>query len=397
MGPKRPKPCAAIRKIMASFWNKKATPPTPPENPVARADSQPEPDMPELEKTALDNLGAVLRIWGKYAFDLDRLGAKNIRQQCEQWARHVLVVAPHPDSMETPADPQLRNWHGLRQFVADLRRKESAYVAHQFKDTRQVIGDFVQTLGAVLAEDQEEQTRIAAVINELRTTIETNAPLDILSREAMRAVNLISRIAEDRNRRHQQAFQEMTTRLQNLRGELDAARHEMELDPLTRLYNRKAFDEQLARVCELHKLSGQPTCLLMLDVDHFKTVNDSFGHPVGDLALKQLADCCLHAFPRKSDFVARYGGEEFAIILQETPLKTALSLGERLLKAIRSLRITHDQNILNITASIGLAEFDPRASASQWLRRADDALYQAKRGGRDRLECQPIESPLAQE
>ncbi|MBK8750280.1 MAG: diguanylate cyclase [Candidatus Competibacteraceae bacterium] len=389
---------------MANFWSKKTNSPTPPENPVVRADGEPEPVASELEKMALDNLGAVLRVWGKYAFDLDGLNAKSIRQQCEQWARHVLVVAPPPDSMEpvadagvVPADPQLRDWHGLRQFAADLRRKESAYVTHQFKDTRQVIGDFVQTLGAVLAEDQEEQSRIAVVINQLRTTIETNAPLDILSREAMRAVNLISRIAEERNQRHQQAFQEMTTRLQTLRGELDAARHEMELDPLTRLYNRKAFDEQLARVCELHRLSGQPACLLMLDVDHFKAVNDSFGHPVGDLVLKQLSGCCLYTFPRKSDFVARYGGEEFAIILQETPLKTALALGERLLKAIRSLRITHDQTILSITASIGLAEFDPRTSTSQWLREADDALYRAKRSGRDRLECQPVAFPLAQE
>ena len=388
---------------MANFWSKKANPPTPPENPIVGADGEAEPEASELEKTALDNLGAVLRVWGKHAFDLDGLNAKSIRQQCEQWARHVLVVAPPPNSMETvtetgaaPADPQLRDWRGLRQFASDLRRKESAYVAHQFKDTRQVIGDFVQTLGAVLAEDQEEQARIAIVINQLRTTIETNAPLEILSREAMRAVDQISRIAEERNQRHQQAFQEMTSRLQTLRGELDAARHEMELDPLTRLYNRKAFDEQLARVCQLHQLSGQPTCLIMLDVDHFKTVNDSFGHPVGDLVLKQLAGCCLYAFPRKSDFVARYGGEEFAIILQETPLKTALSLGERLLKAIRSLGIVHDQNILNITASIGLAEFDPRASASQWLRAADDALYRAKRGGRDRLEYQPVES-LTQE
>ena len=213
----------------------------------------------------------------------------------------------------------------------------------------------------------------------------------------MRAVDQISRIAEERNQRHQQAFQEMTNRLQTLRGELDAARHEMELDPLTRLYNRKAFDEQLARVCELHRLSGQPACLLMLDVDHFKTVNDSFGHPVGDLVLKQLAACCLYTFPRKSDFVARYGGEEFAIILQETSLKTAISLSERLLKGIRSLGVAHDQNILNITASIGLAAFDPHASASQWLRAADDALYRAKRSGRDRLEFEPAEPPLAPE
>lgn len=353
----------------------------------------------ELEKVALDNLGAVLRIWGKYAFDLDGMDARTIRQQLEQWARHILVVAPHPEGVESIADdeegtptrsPQ-RDWHGLRSFITYLRREEQAYAAHQFKGTRQVIGDFVQTLGTILAADQEEQNRISIIVTHLRTTIETNAPLDVLSREAMDAIHTISHIAQERNQRHRQAFQDLTNRLQTLRSELSAARHEMELDPLTRLYNRRAFDEHLSRVCELHKLSGQPACLLMLDVDHFKAVNDNFGHPVGDIVLKQLASCCLYTFPRKSDFVARYGGEEFAVILQETPLQTAVSLSERLLKVMRSLRITHDHGTLSVTISIGLAEFDPRASADQWLYSADDALYRAKRDGRDRLECQFVE------
>lgn len=377
---------------MANFWKKKETA-------DAGDVTKPASDTPEsedLEKVALDNLGAVLRIWGKYAFDLDGLDARSIRQQLEQWARHILVVAPHPDSIEAVAHPEespanvQRDWHGLRGFITYLRREENAYVAHQFKGTRQVIGDFVQTLGTILSADQEEQNRIAVIVAHLRVTIETNAPLDILSREAMDATQMISEIAQERNQRHQQAFQELTNRLQALRSELNAARHEMELDPLTRLYNRRAFDEQLSRVCELHRLSGQPACLLMLDVDHFKAVNDRFGHPVGDLVLKQLASCCLYTFPRKSDFVARYGGEEFAIIVQETSLQTAASLGERLLQVMRSLSIAHDQGVLSVTISIGLAEFDPRASASQWLYSADEALYRAKRDGRDRLECQAI-------
>lgn len=377
---------------MANFWNKKDIPVLVEEaKKPANADSQPK--AADLEKMALDNLGAVLRIWGKYAFDLDGLDAGTIRHQLEQWARHILVVAPHPDSAEagtdagaTSADTQ-RDWHGLRSFITYLRREEHAYAAHQFKGTRQVIGDFVQTLGTILAADQEEQNRISIIVTHLRTTIETNAPLDVLAREAMDATQMISHIAQERNQRHRLAFQDLTNRLQALRSELSAARHEMELDPLTRLYNRRAFDEQLNRVCELHRLSGQPACLLMLDVDHFKAVNDNFGHPVGDTVLKQLASCCLYTFPRKSDFVARYGGEEFAIILQETPVPTAVALSERLLKAMRSLRIAHDQGTLSVTISIGLAEFDPRISADQWLYNADDALYQAKRDGRDRLEC----------
>ena len=384
---------------MTKYWGKKGAGIDARAGSTESPSDDAEPNPPVLEQeAALDQLAAILRIWGRHAFDLDDLNAPTIRQQFELWARHALVLAATPASRPEspdeaePAAPPRRDWQGLRDFVTRLRRREQAYVARQIRDTRQVIGDFVQTLVGILAEDQEEQTRVTAVVNNLRQAIDGNAPLEVLTQEAMRAINLISRIAEERNQRHQNLFQDLTGKLQTLRGELDEARREMELDPLTRLYNRKAFDEHLERVFELSMLSGQPACLLMLDVDHFKDVNDRFGHPVGDLVLKRLADCCLHAFPRKADFVARYGGEEFIIILQETPLRTATVLGERLLRAIRELRVEHDRGTVNFTASIGLAELDPRASPGQWLRGADSALYRAKRQGRDRIECQMAES-----
>ncbi len=379
---------------MAKFWGKNEAGVDAPTESAETTPAAADLGMPEQEQATLDQLAAILRIWGRYAFDLDDLNAPTIRQQFELWARHALVMAATPASRPEPADdaeptgPPGRDWQGLREFVTRLRRREQTYVVRQIRDTRQVIGDFVQTLVGLLAEDQEEQTRVTAVVNNLRQTIEGNAPLEVLTQETMRAVNLISRIAEERNQRHQTLFQELTGKLQTLRGELDEARREMELDPLTRLYNRKAFDEHLERIFELSMLSGQTACLLMLDVDHFKDINDRFGHPVGDLVLKRLADCCLHAFPRKADFVARYGGEEFVIILQETPLRTATALGERLLRAIRELRVEHDQETVSFTASIGLAELDPHASPGQWLREADSALYQAKRAGRNRLESQ---------
>ena len=170
-----------------------------------------------------------------------------------------------------------------------------------------------------------------------------------------------------------------------MRAELSAARREMELDPLTRLYNRKAFDQQLLRIFEFNKLSSQPACLLMADLDHFKQINDSFGHLVGDLVLKKFANCCAQCFPRRSDFVARFGGEEFAIILQETSAEVATMLGERLLQAVREIRIPHEGQEIHITVSIGIAELDTHDDLTGWLRQADSALYRAKLGGRNRL------------
>jgi diguanylate cyclase (GGDEF)-like protein len=345
--------------------------------------------------TLLDTLGALLQTLGRHAFDIDELDAGAINQSCEGWARHILVGSSPPDGF-TGVLPSMadsfhatstlqRDWEGLLEFVSQLRLREYDYVTGNVRGIRRVIGDFALTIGKVFAEDQRGRSRVTTALDNLKQAIESNAPLEQLSREVMRAVDQISQIVEENKRRHQSVLEELTNKLKTMRHELDEARHEMELDPLSRLFNRRAFDKQLARIFELNKLTGQSASLLMLDVDHFKSINDRYGHPAGDQILRQLADCCLRVFPRKADFVARYGGEEYVIILQDTALNTAIMLGERLLEAIRVLRVPHGPTAIQITASIGVADLDSCASPAQWLEQADSALYRAKREGRDRL------------
>lgn len=338
--------------------------------------------------SVLDTAASLLRILGKYAFDLDQYDAKTINDLCEQWARHVLVAAPHPGAERGKAvagEITDRNWQGLRDFVTQLRQQEKAYVTSNFKEIRHVLGDFIDTLGKVIVEGQEDQTEISNRLNRLRTVVESNAPLDAVKREAVQAINAIGHIAEERQRTQHEALAQLTNKIKSMRAELSAARREMELDPLTRLYNRKAFDQQLLRTVEFNKLSGQPACLLMADLDHFKQINDSFGHLAGDLVLRKFADCCAQAFPRRSDFVARYGGEEFVVILQEASVEVATMLGERLLQAVRDMRVPFEGREIRVTVSIGIAELNLQDDLSNWLRQADGALYRAKQGGRDRL------------
>ncbi len=350
---------------------------------------QANPPIPAVAgDAALDATGAIVRILGKHAFDLDHLSARTINEQCEQWARHILIATPYPGA--EPSDIEhsseaARNWQGLRDFITQLRRREHTFVTSNFKDMRQVLGDFIDTLGKVIVENEDDQAKIADRLNYLRNVIESNASLDSIKREAMQVVGAIGRIVEVRQQTQRSLLDNLTNRLKSMREELSVARQEMELDSLTRLYNRSAFDQQLQRTFDLHRLSGQPACLLIADLDHFKNINDSFGHPVGDIMLRKFADCCVQTFPRRSDFVARYGGEEFAIILQETALESARLLAERLLQAVRALRIAHDGQSLGITASIGIAELNAKDDLPGWLRRADQLLYRAKDGGRDRV------------
>jgi len=157
-------------------------------------------------------------------------------------------------------------------------------------------------------------------------------------------------------------------------------------DPLTGMMNRRSFLE--AAELELRRSTryGRPLSVLMIDVDHFKSVNDRFGHDVGDRVLIALAQACRRTV-REVDLVARLGGEEFAILAPETALANAGLLGERLRAAISALEVPTPTGILRITASIGVASrsADPTDSFAEILKRSDLALYEAKGTGRDRV------------
>ena len=156
-------------------------------------------------------------------------------------------------------------------------------------------------------------------------------------------------------------------------------------DGLTGLYNRRAFGELLQQGLKRQDRQGGSFGLLLLDIDHFKKLNDSFGHPAGDAALRLVADT-LHRVVREGDQVARYGGEEFAVILPGTDETGALQLAERLRHALEKAQVVFEGARLNVTASLGLAVWpgDGREPAAL-LAAADRALYAAKDGGRNRV------------
>lgn len=164
-------------------------------------------------------------------------------------------------------------------------------------------------------------------------------------------------------------------------------------DPLTGLANRRHFLSVLAREIAIVARSGDSTLLLMLDIDHFKHVNDSHGHPIGDRVLQVVAEC-LTGCVRPKDTVVRYGGEEFAVILPDCPVTYGLVIAERMRETVQNLSIAVSPNeSLNVTMSIGgaYAPTGPGSNAGLWIDQADKELYRAKNGGRNRV-C--IDQPL---
>jgi diguanylate cyclase (GGDEF)-like protein len=176
-------------------------------------------------------------------------------------------------------------------------------------------------------------------------------------------------------------------------AELDEARRASMLDPMTQTWNRRGFAEAAARDLARTRRLGSSAAVMMLDIDHFKRVNDTYGHPEGDRAIRQLA-AIVRDNLRDTDTLARFGGEEFAILVPEVDRHDAAALAEKLRAAVEANSILPEDG--HFTISVGVSWFGPSAAAAdteQLLAQADEALYDAKRGGRNRVAMRKADSP----
>ncbi len=337
-----------------------------------------------VQEMALDTLASMLRILGEYALDQEQMEAAAFTQLSEQWAQHVVVAAPPPGSLAPVTDAR-RDWAGVRDFARDYCKNSSKHTRTVIGDLRQVVWVFIQNLNQTLAQSTETDGRILEQMGRLEALAGESSSTSDLKREVLATVVTVAKVMEERKRNDHARVEDLGAKVRSLGEELESARKESEVDPLTRLYNRKAFDSFLARTVELSHAFEQPACLLLVDLDRFKPINDTFGHQMGDTVLSTLADALSRIFLRKNDLVARYGGDEMAVVLRETSLRDGQTLTDRLLRAVRAVRLEREGTSFGLTVSIGIAELAPGDNASTWLARSDRALYQAKNAGRDRV------------
>jgi len=178
-----------------------------------------------------------------------------------------------------------------------------------------------------------------------------------------------------------------------LREEVATLADLVSTDPMTRLFNYRHFSQALEQELERTHRTGQPTALIMLDLDHFKQVNDTWGHEVGNRVLRHVAGLTVTTL-RKIDIPCRYGGEEFALILPGTPLPRAVNAAQRLLAAIKETPVTLADKPLVVTASMGVSIYQRNSqfSAESFVKQVDELLYAAKTQGRNRVVHPDLES-----
>ncbi len=202
-------------------------------------------------------------------------------------------------------------------------------------------------------------------------------------------MSTLRRKAEMRQLADQELSADLTRRIASLELSLERAEQEASIDPLTQVANRGSIERTLPRLIEEARRANRPLSLAMVDLDHFKRINDTFGHLVGDRVLLFTAQMLLKGV-RESDFVARYGGEEFVVALPGANLAQSVTRLDALVRQIAddAYQYTADSEArtLRFTVSCGVAELIPDDTMTSLVARADEALLEAKRRGRNRVQ-----------
>jgi diguanylate cyclase (GGDEF)-like protein len=272
----------------------------------------------------------------------------------------------------------------LRESFHESRLQETTEGRRYVNELRGLMWQGMDQIFALLDAHKKDDGLLQKIRSNLQKALVAQ-DLQTARQTVKDVLSTLSELEKDRQKDYVSLQNSFKKQMETLQSELQTVQSQLQLDCLTQVYNRATFDQQFRKTAQFSFLTGQKSTLIMLDIDHFKKINDTFGHPAGDAVIQSFARTLTQSFPRKTDFVARYGGEEFAVILQGTDLHETNELVAKLLVRVRSLKISHNDQDIAITVSAGVALYQAGEAVEQWLKRADKALYDAKEQGRDRL------------
>ncbi len=276
----------------------------------------------------------------------------------------------------------LRQYMGGRPGVA-----RSMTSAEEIEPFRRQFADELQTILKLFQSHAKENRAFSAALNSGRDNLAASRG-DEQIHAAIQFLVSASQQMLRANEDYEKKLRDAERQVEALRVALDELRELVSRDSLTNVFSRRHFDETLPQQLRKSANSNKSISLIMADIDHFKEVNDKFGHPIGDEVLRKFADLLI-ANTKGSDSVARYGGEEFVIILPETPGVAAASLADQIRKKLEAKKwvVKGGSSIGTVTASFGVAEFDFEESADDLVLRADAKLYASKAAGRNKVSA----------
>lgn len=268
-----------------------------------------------------------------------------------------------------------------RRFVAEIDEEQAERISSSFKRVLTDINRSARQAGEQAGKFGNSLERWSESLSHQGETV---LGIDELLGDTRSMQSTVSQLQEELLASQRQ--------IEQLKQDVSRAREDALVDSLTGLANRRGFEQSLSACLEGARLANAVApCLLIADIDHFKRVNDTYGHIFGDKVIRSVAQV-LHQSIKGKDMAARFGGEEFVVLLPDTPLRGAQSLAESIRTTIENGRIRRndkDKMLAQVTISLGVTSYHPGELASEFIARADQALYASKEQGRNRVTIAP--------
>ncbi len=269
-------------------------------------------------------------------------------------------------------------------LISEQEEMQVEYFEAKDEELKNIIGFITSEINASTSENESFNSKLENGVKDLHGSIELDDIKRIKQAIASSIISFNEKIDEKRIS-DKRRINELQHQVDMLYSQLEEAQSESRIDELSKLYNRRAFDERMAIEMNLARRLKRPLSLIMLDIDRFKEVNDTLGHQAGDELLIKFSNLLVKEFFRKMDFIARIGGDEFAVIMAQAPLKGSMSAAERMRSKLEKTHLAIAGSEVQVSISVGVAEYVPGETLETLAKRTDDALYEAKDKGRNKV------------
>jgi diguanylate cyclase len=324
-----------------------------------------------LEEMATALLGCVSAL----VLDIEELDAPRLRGDLDKLAGRLTSGGDPAELADDVAH--------CRRETLDFAELERRHLDTRDAELRRIVSVLTDGLAAVSSGSAGYHQRLLETSAKFEAASKLRDLVDVRAAITQQVTALRSAVAE-RQQQESVLTSKLRTEIDHLKEKVARAREDARTDPLTKATNRAAFDEELARRCALAASGSEGFALLMVDIDHFKQINDTYGHPVGDRVLSALVSY-LRDRVRRDDMVARWGGEEFAVILPGANRRVAHTKARGLVESLAKADWAVDASKrLRFTISIGVVAWQTGDTPETVVARGDEALYAAKRAGRNR-------------
>ncbi|HDS17316.1 MAG TPA: GGDEF domain-containing protein [Proteobacteria bacterium] len=280
----------------------------------------------------------------------------------------------------------------MQRYIAKFKRLFSLNIliddetGRERDELKKIISILAESISGLLKNSGDFDSGLEECISRIKKARNLREVMEVreLLLQETQKLQLRARRMVDDMRLAREQVDDANLKVENLKKQMEKVKQEIVIDPLTRAYNRRAYDEKLKHEVMSYKRYGRPTSMLLLDIDHFKQVNDTYGHRTGDGVLRILCELMSKEI-REIDVLARYGGEEFALILPHTPYESALEVAERIRRKVQASRFTFKGKPFAVTISLGVGSLREGDTLESYVEKVDQALYRAKNRGRNQV------------